>query len=307
MFGMILMKSPTHLVPILKCNSWDVKIVLGNMNRTRLDRKNDFDEFYKSAIITFTEFRDSDKSAEKFQRVYMLCVCPGSRAGGQDNRVVEVFWGSRPFESITHGRSWTALTEYGATLLFHRDDSGYVIISLYPAGTDNRKPIESNITLHIWIDPKKLKDKVFLKKCWNYFMAYMEYTSLDGNPTLIERLKISYLRTFKHLTIDKTWRPIKFIDYIKDVVKFAFTVGLSGFIIYLLTIYSSQKNENKIKEQINNEQKKIIYIETKVDSIQNIQTGLNILSKKTDSLEATTKEVLRRVSRPGSYSEIVKT
>src|SRR5437868_4821844 len=123
------------------------------MVRTRQERRNDFDEFYKTAKATFTTFRDNDSSVEKFERLYMLSVCPGSRAGGTNNRIVEVFWGSRAFETITLGHSWKSLTEYGATLLFERDDSGFVIISIYPANTDTRKPEESSISLKLWVDP----------------------------------------------------------------------------------------------------------------------------------------------------------
>ncbi|WP_064198646.1 MULTISPECIES: hypothetical protein [Emticicia] len=62
------------------------------MARTRQDRRNDFDEFFRTAVATFTEFRDNDPRAEKFQNIYMLNICPGSRAGETNNRVVEVFW-----------------------------------------------------------------------------------------------------------------------------------------------------------------------------------------------------------------------
>ncbi len=90
-------------------------------------------------------------------------------------------------------------------MLYERDDSGFVIVSIYPANTDNRKPIESSITLDIWLDPIKLNDKSFLKKHWNDLMAYMENTSLDGNPTFLQRQRVSYLRTFKNLVVDNKW------------------------------------------------------------------------------------------------------
>ena len=36
----------------------------------------------------------------------MLYVCPGSRNGGTDKRIVEVFWGSKVFEIETQGRTF---------------------------------------------------------------------------------------------------------------------------------------------------------------------------------------------------------
>lgn len=258
------------------------------MTRTRQERRNDFDEFYNSAKDTFITFRDNDVKAEKFERIYMLSVCPGSRAGGNNNRIVEVFWGSRPFETITQGNSWKSLTEYGATLLFERDDSGFVMISIYPAGTKNKKPIESSISLKLWIDPIELKSKSFLKSLWNDFMAYMEYTSLDGNPTLWQRLRISYLRNFKHLVVDKKWQPIKFSEFSKDVLKWILTVGLSGVIIYFVTLFTQPKTtetEIQLKE-----------VNKNLDNISNSSTELNTISIAIDSIENKTNQILKTLS-----------
>ena len=219
------------------------------MNDLRINRINNFKEFYDNSKTTFKEFSDKDINSHKFRDAYSLCICPGSRNGGTNKRVVEIFFGSRPFESITNGRDWTTLTEYGATLLYDRDDSGYIIVSLYPANTDKQKQIESLIFLEIKIDPKKLKDKNYLKKHWNDLVAYMECTSLDGNPTISQKIRIAYLRTFKHLIIDSKWMPTRVSNYSKDVLKFVLTVGLSGFIIYLVTIFSTRQKENKIEQQ----------------------------------------------------------
>jgi len=213
-------------------------------------------------------------------------------AGGANNRVVDVFWGSRPFETITQGRNWTALTEYGATLLYERDDSGFVIISIYPANTDNRKPIESSITLQIWLDPIKLKRKSFIKKNWDDLIAYMECTSLDGNPTLFQRLRISYLRTFKNLIIDNKWTPTRFSSYCKDILKFVLTVGLSGFIIYLVTLLNqSETNTEKELKEVN---KKIKEVSTFINNeIPQNSSNVKTISITADSINKKTNEILK--------------
>lgn len=265
------------------------------MTRTRQERRNDFDEFYNSAKDTFIAFRDNDTKAEKFERIYMLSVCPGSRAGGNNNRIVEVFWGSRPFETITQGNSWKSLTEYGATLLFERDDSGFVMISIYPAGTKNKKPIESSISLKLWIDPIKLKSKSFLSSLWNDFMAYMEYTSLDGNPIIWQRLRISYLRNFKHLVVDKKWQPIKFSEFSKDILKWILTVGLSGVIIYFVTLFTQPKT-TETEIQLKEVNENLESISKKLDNISNSSSGLNTISIALDSIENKTKQILKTVS-----------
>ncbi|MFE3872205.1 hypothetical protein ACFX5F_13330 [Flavobacterium sp. ZS1P70] len=267
------------------------------MARTRQDRRNDFDDFYGTAKETFKAFRDNDPNAEKFERIYMLSVCPGSRAGGDNNRVVEVFWGSRPFETITLGNSWKALSEYGATLLFERDDSGFVIISIYPAGTENKKPIESSISLRLWIDPIRLKDKSFLKKQWNDLMAYMECTSLDGNPTLWQRLRISYLRNFKHLVIDNKWTPTKFsvsISRIRDLVVAACFSG--AVLIYFVNITTKPKT-TETDTQLKEVNKNLTNVSNKLDKIYIGNYELKMISITTDSIAVKTKEILKTIEK----------
>lgn len=268
------------------------------MARTRLERRNDFDEFYRTAEATFIAFRDRDASVEKFERLYNLCVCPGSRAGGTNNRIFEVFWGSRPFESITLGRTWKALTEYGATLLFERDDTGFVLISIYPANTDNRKPIESSIALKLWVDPIKLKDSAFLKKLWNDFNAYMECTSLDGNPTLLQRLRISYLRNFKHLVIDNKWAPTKFSDFVRGAFKLVLAACISGavliYFVNLATKSETAEEDNQLKE-VN---KNLETVTKKLDKISESNTEIKAISIAADSIVVKTKEILKAIKKP---------
>jgi hypothetical protein len=267
------------------------------MTRNRIDRRNDFETFFNSAKTTFIEFRDNDKRAEKFQNIYMLNVCPGSRAGGTDKRVVEIFWGSRPFDTITEGRNWMALPEYGATLLFAMDDNGHVIVSLYPAYTENRKPVETCITLHIWLDPSRLLEKSFLKNCWGHFMAYMEYTSLDGNPTILQRLRISYLRNFKHLVIDNKWTPTKFsvsISRIRDLVVAACFSG--AVLIYFVNVTTKPKT-TETDTQLKEVNKNLETVSKQLDKISASNTDIKTISITADSIATKTKEILKAINK----------
>lgn len=267
------------------------------MARTRQDRRSDFDEFYKTAKATFLGFRDNDPKAEKFEKIYMLNVCPGSRAGGNNYRVVEVFWGSRPFESITLGDSWKALPEYGATLLFERDDSGFVVISVYPAGTDNKKPIESSISLKLWIDPIQLKDKAFLKKQWNDLMAYMECTSLDGNPTLWQRLRVSYLRNFKHLVIDNKWTPTKFSGFIQGVFKLMLAACFSGAVLIYFINVATKPKATETDTQLKEVNKNLETVSKQLDKISESNAELKSISITADSIAVKTKEILKKIEK----------
>lgn len=266
------------------------------MARTRKDRRNDFDEFYRTAKETFDAFHKNDPRAIEFQNLYSFYVCPGSRAGGKNIRVVEIFYGNRPFEIIEQGRNWKTLTEYGATLLIELDDNGYIIISLYPANTDNRKPIETSITLHNWLDPQKLKDNKFIRSLWNDFMAYMEYSSLDGHPTFLHRLRISYLRKFKHLVIDNKWQPTRFSNFISGVSKLVVSACISGAVlIYLITLIIKPKT-TETETQLKEVNKNLETVSKQLDNISNSNNDIRTISITVDSIAITSKEILKQLT-----------
>lgn len=238
------------------------------MKESRIQKIKDFEKFYDNCNAIFTKLRDDDKRVDIFEKEYMLSICPGSRAGRNEKRIVEIFWGARPYEFITTDNSWKSLTEKGAALLFYRNDTGDVTIYLYPAKTEYMQPIENSITLYKWINPKKLNNKNFRKSLWNDFIAYMEYTSLDGKPTYLQKLRVNYLRFFKHLVIDKHWMPTKFSKFSLDILKWILTVGLSGAILLAISYLTQPKiTETDIQLKKVNKQLEIISKQIKNNSI----------------------------------------
>ena len=267
------------------------------MKEKRLQKIKDFESFYDNSESIFTEFREKDKRVEVFQNEHILCICPGSRAGGNEKRIVEVFWGARVYEFETKGKNWKSLSETGATLFFYRNDTGDVTISLYPAKTKYRQPIEDYIALHEWVDPKKLNDQKFIKSLWNDFIAYMEYTSLDGKPTYLQKLRVWYLRQFKHLVIKQTWTPTKFSEFIKRVLKTSTSVIFSGavliFLINLMTKPTTTDTEIQLKEVNKNLEK----LSTQLDNISKNNTDIKTITVKTDSIAVKTKEILKTIEK----------
>jgi hypothetical protein len=266
------------------------------MRETRLRKIKDFDNFYDNCDSIFTTLRDNDSRVEIFQNEYMLCICPGSRAGRTEKRIVEVFWGARPYEFVSKGNQWKNLTETGATLFFYRNDTGDISIFLYPAKTEYRQPLENHIVLYEWLDPKKLNNEEFIRSLWNDFIAYMEFTSLDGKPTFTQRLRISYLRFFKHLVIDSKWTPTKFSDVTKEISKWALTVGLSGVIIYALTIMTQPKTtvtEIELKET----NKHLEKVSKQLDTISLSNQNLKTISITVDSIESKVKQICKNIKK----------
>lgn len=227
------------------------------MIEQRKKREETFGEFSSTVTKVFKKFEKEDKVHKRFSDNCMLSICPGGRTGGLNKRMVEIFYGFRTLRVDKRAKGFDVETqrvdETGVTLQFQMNDHGYVAVMLYPATTTYTKPIETVIFVENYLDPQKLLDEVYLRKLWGYFTSYMEYTSVDGYPTRIERYRCYYLRHFKNLVVDGKYLPTKFSVYLKSLGNYILTVGLSGFIIFLFTILpqncSDKSNEiEHIKE-----------------------------------------------------------
>jgi hypothetical protein len=236
---------------------------------SRLDRHKIFKEFQEKSITIFTEFKNEKGKHKKFDDYYMLSICPKGRNGGVSNRLVEVFYGNRPFDTEIKIKSNLEIQEkyiieHGTTLSFNLNDHGYVAIMLHPSGTEYTQSIESTIFVTNYTHPKKLRDKAFLKKQWSLLNSYMEFTSIDGYPTLKDRITCWYLRYCKNLVIDGKFNQRKITKHFSNILKTTLTVGLSGFIIFIFTVWPNRKDqsvhikENEQLKEINQSLNKII-------------------------------------------------
>lgn len=267
------------------------------MKEKRLQKIKEFETFYDNSKTVFKELGENDKRVEDFQREHMLCICPGSRAGGNEKRIVEIFWGAKAYEFETKGKNWKSLSETGATLFFYRNDAGDVTILLYPAKTEYRQPIEDFITLYEWIDPKKLNDSKFIKSLWNDFIAYMETTSLDGKPTYFQKLRIWYLRQFKHLVIKQTWTPTKFSEFIKRVLKTSTSVIFSGAVLIFLINRMTKPTTTETETQLMEVNKNLEKVSTQLDNISKDKSDFKTVPATIDSIAIKTKEILKTIER----------
>lgn len=261
------------------------KVELSQKALKRNQRFKDFDTFYKNAKTIFGPFKIKGEREEYYEALYNLAICPGSRYGGRESRIVEFFWGNRLFDKNEGVNNEGQLnvkfeSESGATAFFFKNDDGYVSIMLYPAKTGQRSPIEDFIIWKHRVKPSHLLDKCFQERCWKAFMAYMEVTSLDGAPTIFQRMHIWYLRNFKQIVIDKKSAPIRFHMFLKNVGTWVLTVGFSGLVIFLLQLWLSpnpaeHQNIQDIKQSVIETKKIIDGIKEDISSIREIQDTLN--------------------------------
>ncbi|OOO29131.1 hypothetical protein BTE54_17655 [Agrobacterium sp. YIC 4121] len=184
--------------------------------------------------------------------LYGFLISPKGRAGGIDDRTVDVFYGQRPFESVKElvhqdgnlpSLRRRLLVERGASLTYQRGDNGAVIVTLAPAITENFRQQESAIVLDLMTDPSPLRAPPWLvvppriESHWRCLMSYLQCTSIDGDPTLGDRLRLGWLRWTKPLIIEEQLAPPRWRSFALQIIAWVLTVGLSGTVLFGLQWY----------------------------------------------------------------------
>lgn len=211
----------------------------------RLQRYKDFQAFLDGSNDFFADLAKSDSGNDFFGGEYSLCIKPGGAAGGRDKRLLEVFYGKRPFDSIEEVITSTdgglprlqkrLLSENGVRLNYYLNDSGVVVCSLIPARTDSLSQREDAIILDSVSNPSQLR--ILAKSHWNYFQSYMQVTSLDGAPTFADKIRVFWLRLCRLLIVSGKQERRRILVISESVLKFTASVGLSGFLLLAITRY----------------------------------------------------------------------
>ena len=218
----------------------------------RTSRYQNFDKFREASRDLFEAYSKASKRSVRLDNLYSFYVSPGGRFGGMNKKVVDVFYGNRPFDSITElGADFQKIekfeTAHGATLSYQRTDDGQVLCTLSPAASENFHYPEDMILLDKVKNPSELERKS--KWHWKMFQAYMESTCLDGRPSIFQNLLAFYLRNFKECVVNKTLQKRKATVFFREIAKYTATVGLSGFIILIVTWSKDSIESNRATER----------------------------------------------------------
>jgi len=203
----------------------------------RRKRREDFDLFMSRSKNEFRRIADADPRARDFEQLYALCIAPGGRSGGQDKRCVEVFFGNRPvdkseritFENGKFQRHDVIQGESGATLQYYRQNDDRVVVFLHPAGAWGDKSSGTSVIIDVIKDTNVLSDPSKLEQHWRYLIVMMETSSIDGIPTLSDRILMSWLRLTRYEVKDNKANRQRMWTWLGIGVAFFFTVGLSGW------------------------------------------------------------------------------
>jgi len=258
----------------------------------RQSRYKDFELFANEAKARFTNLRDADERANDFAEIYSFYAVKGGAMGGVDKRLVEVFFGNRPIDQIQtfelQGdqlplQQHKTLIERGVVLHYQRTDAGTVVCTLFPANTMDLRQREDSIILD-WIkNPKVLQSRRKIKTHWRAFISYMECTSVDGEPTVLDIIRVANLRFTRHLVIDGRIAKRKVVVAAEKILGYTLTVGLSGFLLLLINMMLPSGETEKAKAEITtvsrqlSEENEVIHAQK--DNITSLKRGIDNIQK----------------------------
>ena len=208
----------------------------------RLRRKEEWKSFIKEAPKRFGDLASKDKRHEFFQSVYGFHTVQGASSG--DPRIFEVFYGARPYDQkidftdqsgqVVDPPRKRLLSERGPSLVYNQLDNGAVLCTLEPARTEGYPRRESSILVKYIRKPEQLLKDLVIGRHWKHFMAYAEVTSLVGDPTPWERMRVWYLMKTRHLLIKGELENPRYWTWSEYVVWFVLAVGFNGFVVALI-------------------------------------------------------------------------
>jgi hypothetical protein len=148
-------------------------------------------------------FQDGGR-LEEFAQLKSLYAVSGGGDGGRDQRIVEVFFGAQLFdrEAVEKGdghRAATFVAERGGSLQYYRQDDDRVVVFLHPPRTrsDDAKTTDPAYILDMIGKVHVLTGEGILRKHLRALGAFMEVYSIDGTPTLQDRVRVLWIEYTK--------------------------------------------------------------------------------------------------------------
>ncbi|MYL85251.1 hypothetical protein GTA51_19325 [Desulfovibrio aerotolerans] len=211
----------------------------------RLSRRRCFELFKSLSNSLFEEVVANDRKHEERKKIFSFYIVPNGRWGGQNERVVDVFYGSRPFESVVERQDDESgmphfrrrlLTESGGMITYNIDSYGLVFCILYPARTEDITPWEDFIILEKHIDPIFLTGTAILKRHWKILSSFSEVRCIDGDPSIVDFVRVYWVLFTKNVCIDGKLQGRRIVKASLQVLYISLTVGCSGFLLYLIQL-----------------------------------------------------------------------
>ena len=211
---------------------------------SRRRRQHDFTLFRKNAAAFF-EAPPSDEAHERMRARYGYSVAvagddPSVGLESNEARVVEVAYGDyeiKQMGGLTDARlrgEWVGAKEEGAALMYSQGVDGAVTAFLYPSRIEQMKPEEDGIVLARYADIELLTGKGVLERHWGVLRAYAEVTSLEGEPSISDHLRVAWLRFTRPVIRDGRRQRTEALDYGIKLAGVGAAVALGALILNIL-------------------------------------------------------------------------
>lgn len=247
--------------------------------KKRILRYDWFDEFVEGSEQYFREQSNKNSKSQRFEDYYSLNVWP--QRYGSHYTHIQIGWGNRAIDTNHTSTGFTTKVESGAILTISRMETGHISIFLYGAKTDNRRPIEDAIVLKSCISPKKLLKSSFKQELWNNLLAYMECTSLDGNPNKCQSIRVFMLRQLKSMVVDGKNMSSQFSRGLQKTIFYVLNIGFSGCLLFgIQRACDSTSNLDNITNRIDS---------LRYDIHENTKTLQNACKRDTSLIKIRTK------------------
>lgn len=223
------------------CPLPDLSIRIARRRAVRLLRRSNWDLFVHHGSSILRELGENDPRVQEFAQIYHFYVLPGGR--GHDERMVEAFFGGRPFDQEVRrhadGTTYNAVLELGGTLSYYRQDNDSVVVFLHPPSARNVDRRQRFYVIDVIRKGTALTGSRKLEKHLKYLISMMEVRSLEGTPSLRDRFRVFRVERLK-IRIDpppdgeimESVQPIQ--RYGRSATEIILLSGLSGWVFIVI-------------------------------------------------------------------------
>lgn len=262
---------------------------------TRKEKYKIFQEFKNNSKQLFQQISSKYKKDDEIKKIYGFSIAPGGRMGHLNDRQIDVFYGYRiinvqKYMGANLQVETKSETEDGCQITFQHLNDGRTMIYLFPCHSETFKPAEEFIILKLEKNPSNLLKINNLKKFYKYMKSYMAVTCSENVATILDKIVVVYLKTFKEVCINGQVQITKICKLLKKLGTIIFTVGFSGFCLAFIPFFSNSKQFN----ELTNEVKKITQQLQQIEIIQNELNSRIDFSDKT--LKVSDKELLENLN-----------
>ncbi len=189
----------------------------------RKQRSADFSLFRTQALAFF----GAPPEDARHERMAARAGFSVREAETEGARTVHVAYGARPVAHAADGAaaSWRRETEAGAALVYRQGVDGVASAFLYPARSDSFGPEEDGFVLGRYQNLEVLTGRGVLEDHWALLRSYAEATSLDGEPSWLDHVRVGWLRFSRRAVRAGRVSPARAAHFVEVVGAFALSVG----------------------------------------------------------------------------------